>query len=160
MLLDPVKPPLLISANLDNGGSVGISAKQVSEIRFQGAKRTVQAWVIKPSTFLEKFKYPLAILVHGGPQGAWLDSWSTRWNPLVLAEQGYVVVAPNLTGSTGFGRCFQDDIRNNWGTLPYEDLVKCFEYIGRELSYVFTSRAVLLGASYGGYMVNWVQGQF
>ena len=150
--------PELISANLLSGDTVCLSDKQVSQIEFLGAKGLVQAWVIKPSKFMKKFYYPLAIFVHGGPQGAWLDSWSTRWNPAVFAEQGYIVVAPNITGSTGFGRQFQDNIQNNWGSLPYEDLVKCFDFVKDNLPYADTSHAVLLGASYGGYMVNWVQG--
>lgn len=97
-------------------------------------------------------------VVHGGPQGAWEDAWSTRWNPAVFAEQGYVVIAPNPTGSTGYGQDFTDAIRGQWGGLPYQDLVKGFEYIKGNLKYVDTDRAVALGASYGGYMMNWIQG--
>jgi len=114
---------------------------------------------MKPSTFNPAFKYPLAYIVHGGPQGAWTDGWSTRWNPAVFAEQGYVVVCPNPTGSTGYGQAFTDAIEKQWGGLPYEDLVKGFEWIEKNMKYVDTSRAVALGASYGGYMMNWIQGQ-
>ena len=159
-LLSPLftEPPRLISSNLQNGDVVRLSGKQISQISFAGAKGSVQAWVVKPSGFIEGMFYPLAILVHGGPQGSWLDSWSTRWNPAVFAEQGYIVVAPNITGSSGFGRHFQDSIQNNWGSLPYEDLVKCFDFIKDNMPYADTTHAVMLGASYGGYMVNWVQG--
>lgn len=94
----------------------------------------------------------MAYLIHGGPQGAWTDGWSTRWNPAVFAEQGYVVVCPNPTGSTGYGQAFTDKIQNQWGGLPYQDLVKGFEYIEKYLPYVDIDRAVALGASYGGKM--------
>lgn len=73
--------------------------------------------MVFPTNFDKTKKYPLAFLIHGGPQGAWADSWSTRWNPKVWADQGYVVVAPNPTGSTGFGQDLTDAIANNWGEL-------------------------------------------
>lgn len=91
-------------------------------------------------------------------QSSWTRSWSTRWNPAVFAEQGYVVICPNPTGSTGYGQALVDAITESWGGLPYEDLVNGFEYIKQHLPYVDTDRAVALGASYGGYMMNWFQG--
>ncbi|KAI9792581.1 MAG: hypothetical protein M1816_002101 [Peltula sp. TS41687] len=149
-----------ISSNTREGRLFGLSPKQVSEIRFPGAgDYKVHAWVMKPSNFDERNTYPLAYLIHGGPQGAWLDSWSTRWNLAVFAEQGYVVVAPNPTGSTGYGQEFVDAIQGEWGGRPYEDLVAGFEYLKETMPYVDFDRAVALGASYGGYMVNWIQGQ-
>lgn len=149
-----------VSSNTHNGSTFGLSRRQIDEIRFEGAKKKtyVHAWVVKPSFFKPDKKYPLAYLIHGGPQGAWEDAWSTRWNPAVFAEQGYVVVAPNPTGSTGYGQNFTDAIQGEWGGLPYEDLVKGFEYIKKNVDYVDTNRAVALGASYGGYMMNWIQG--
>jgi dipeptidyl aminopeptidase/acylaminoacyl peptidase len=148
----------LLSSSTREGSSFGLSRKQISEIYYPGAKRDVQAWVLKPSDFDENKKYPLAMLIHGGPQGAWLDSWSSRWNPAVFAEQGYVVVCPNPTGSTGFGQEFTDAIRKQWGGLPYEDIVKAFEYVESSFHFVDATRAVALGASYGGFMMNWIQG--
>ncbi|KAM0799318.1 dipeptidyl aminopeptidase [Usnea florida] len=148
----------VISSNSRNGSFFGLSHDQVSEIWFQGAREKVHAWVMKPSNFSSTHRYPLAYLIHGGPQGAWTDQWSTRWNPAVFAEQGYVVVAPNPTGSTGYGQPFTDAIRESWGGLPYQDLVNGFEYIKESMDYVDTDRAVALGASYGGYMMNWMQG--
>lgn len=159
--LDPSKPLALttISSSSKDGKSFGISSAQVSDYYYEGAEgATIHAWLIFPSNFDPKKKYPLAYLIHGGPQGAWNDGWSTRWNPLVYAEQGYVVVTPNPTGSTGYGMALQNGIKNSWGGRPYEDLVKGFEYIESNLPYIDTSRAVALGASYGGYMVNWIQG--
>jgi dipeptidyl aminopeptidase/acylaminoacyl peptidase len=149
----------LISSNSHFGSKFGLSASQVSEIRFPGAETEIQAFVIKPSTFSVWGKYPVAFLIHGGPQGAWNDAWSTRWNPAVFAEQGYIVVAPNQTGSTGFGQKLTDAIQNEWGGLPYQDIVKCVEYVEQNFEYVNMNRAVALGASYGGYMMNWIQGQ-
>ena len=148
-----------ISSNTRSGSMFGLSRDQISEIHFPGHNvDSVHAWVITPSNFDKSKKYPLAYLVHGGPQGAWLDSWSTRWNPAVFAEQGYVVVCPNPTGSTSYGQDFVDAIQGNWGGAPYYDLVKGFDWIKENMNYVDTERAVGLGASYGGYMMNWIQG--
>lgn len=113
---------------------------------------------MKPSFFDEKKKYPLALLIHGGPQSSWGDAWSTRWNPAVWAEQGYVVVAPNVTGSTGFGLDLTRGVDGDWGGRPYRDLENCFEYIAKNMPFVDTDRAVAGGGSYGGYMTNWIQG--
>ncbi|RMZ66877.1 nucleolar ATPase Kre33 [Pyrenophora seminiperda CCB06] len=149
-----------ISSNTRSGSTFGLSRNQIDEIHWDGAApdTKVHAWVVKPSDFSEEKTYPLAYLVHGGPQGAWTDGWSTRWNPAVFAEQGYVVICPNPTGSTSYGQAFTDAIQHQWGGLPYEDLVLGFNYIKSHVDYVDTTRAVALGASYGGYMMNWIQG--
>ncbi|KKY27519.1 putative oligopeptidase family protein [Diplodia seriata] len=159
-LLTPGEEPVQISSNSKNGALFGLSRSQVSEIWYPGAANgtKIHAWVIVPSNFTANSTWPLAYLIHGGPQGAWEDSWSTRWNPLVWAEQGYVVVTPNPTGSTGYGKALTDAIQGEWGGLPYEDIVNGFTYIENNLKYVDTDRAVELGASYGGYMTNWIQG--
>ena len=148
-----------VSSNSRNGSFFGLSQDQVSEIWFDGAEdHKIHAWVIKPSNFNRDENYPLAYIIHGGPQGSWEDSWSTRWNPAVFAEQGYVVVTPNPTGSTGYGQDFTDAITGGWGGRPYQDLVRGFEHIKANMSFVDTDRAVALGASYGGYMMAWMQG--
>jgi pre-mRNA-splicing helicase BRR2 len=160
-IVDPTSPEKskVVSSLTEGGSMFGLSPSQVTSIWWKGANdHPVNAWMMRPSFFKAGQKYPLAYLIHGGPQGAWNDQWSTRWNPAVFAEQGYVVICPNPTGSTGYGQGFTDAIRNNWGSLPYEDLVKGFEYIEADLDFVDTSRAVALGASYGGYMMNWIQG--
>jgi dipeptidyl aminopeptidase/acylaminoacyl peptidase len=160
-IVDPTgnSEDIIISSSSKGGKAFGLSQEQVDEFCYQGAgDYPVHAWVVKPSNFDKHKRYPLAYLIHGGPQGAWIESWSTRWNPAVFAEQGYVVVAPNPTGSTGYGMAFQNSIRKEWGGRPYQDLVKGFEYIEKYMPYVDTSRAVCLGASYGGYMCNWIQG--
>ncbi|KAI4731738.1 alpha/beta-hydrolase [Aureobasidium sp. EXF-10728] len=144
------------------GSSLGLKASQVSSIHTPASdptvNKTVHSWVYKPSSFEEGKKYPLALLIHGGPQGSWGDSWSTRWNPAVYAEQGYVVVTPNITGSTGYGQAFTNAIRKDWGGAPYSDLVNVMDWIEKNMSEVDMTRAVALGASYGGYMVNWLNG--
>ncbi|KAJ5591808.1 uncharacterized protein N7459_002177 [Penicillium hispanicum] len=160
-IIDPASPDevQVVSSNCREGSAFGLFSAQVDEIWFRGAEdHPVHAWVVKPSNFKPGEKYPLAYLIHGGPQGAWNDQWSTRWNPAVFAEQGYVVITPNPTGSTGYGQAFTDAICGEWGGRPYKDLVKGFEYIEQNLDYVDTTRAVALGASYGGYMMNWIQG--
>ncbi|THW85630.1 alpha/beta-hydrolase [Aureobasidium pullulans] len=145
-----------------DGSSLGLKASQVSSIHTPASdttvNKTVHSWVYKPSNFEEGKKYPLALLIHGGPQGAWGDSWSTRWNPAVYAEQGYVVITPNITGSTGYGQAFTDAIRKDWGGAPYNDLVNVMDWVEKNMPEVDMTRAVALGASYGGYMVNWLQG--
>ncbi|KAL4888638.1 oligopeptidase family protein [Aspergillus ambiguus] len=155
---DPSDVRVVSSIGRD-GATFGLSSTQVDEIWYRGANdHPIHAWVVKPSNFKPGDKYPLAYLIHGGPQGAWNDQWSTRWNPAVFAEQGYVVITPNPTGSTGYGQPFTDAIRGSWGGLPYIDIEKGFDYIEQNLDYVDTTRAVALGASYGGYMMNWIQG--
>jgi dipeptidyl aminopeptidase/acylaminoacyl peptidase len=153
----PSSSPKVVSSASKLGKSFGLCRSQISSITFSGGGAgdyTVHAHVIRPSTYDKTKKYPLAMLIHGGPQNAWLDAWSTRWNPAVFAEQGYVVVCPNPTGSTGYGQALEDAIAGDWGGRPYEDLVKCFEYVEKNMPEVDTSRAVALGASYGGFMIS------
>ena len=118
----------------------------------------VQLWLLKPPTFSAGGKYPLVFWVHGGPQGAFLDSWSTRWNPQVWAAQGYVVALPNPRGSTGFGQTFTDQISRDWAGRVYQDLMAALAHV-EQLPYVDVTRMAAAGASYGGYMMNWFQGQ-
>jgi len=145
-------------SNSGEGNKFGLSPKQVSHIWSPASNpkvnKEVHSIVVKPSVFDSSKKYPVAYLIHGGPQGSWADSWSTRWNPAVFAEQGYIVVAPNPTGSTGYGQAFTDSIKQNWGGNPYEDIVRVFEWVGENMKEADNSRAVALGASYGGYMVS------
>ena len=159
-ILDPeTKQVTEVSSSSKNGKSFGLSQSQCDEIWYPGAAGyDNHALVTRPSNFDPSRKYPLAFLIHGGPQSAWVDDWSTRWNPAIFAEQGYVAVCPNPTGSTGYGQGHVDGIASNWGGTPYEDLVKCFEYLEREVDYIDTSRAVALGASYGGYMISELAG--
>jgi dipeptidyl aminopeptidase/acylaminoacyl peptidase len=99
----------VVSTASKNGLKLGLSPKQVSDMYFEGAgDYCVQAFIVKPRSFDENKKYPLALLIHGGPEDAWREAWSTRWNPACWAEQGYVCVMPNVTGSVGFGKEFTE----------------------------------------------------
>lgn len=117
----------------------------------------VQMWIVKPPGFDAAKKYPLVFWVHGGPQSAWLDSWSTRWNAQAWAAQGYVLAMPNPRGSTGFGQKFTDEISHDWGGKVYEDLLACLAHMEKQ-PYVDPTRMAAAGASYGGYMMNWIAG--
>jgi dipeptidyl aminopeptidase/acylaminoacyl peptidase len=114
----------------------------------------MQMWILKPPGFDANKKWPVAFLVHGGPQGAWEDGWSYRWNPQLWAAQGYVVVLPNPRGSTGFGQKFVDEITGDWGGKCYRDLMKAADYV-ENLPYVDKDRIGAAGASFGGYMMMW-----
>lgn len=117
-------------------------------------KLSMQMWILKPPGFDASKKWPVVYLVHGGPQGAWEDSWSFRWNAEAWAAQGYVIVMPNPRGSTGFGQKFTDEITSDWGGKCYRDLVAGLDYV-EKLPYVDKDRIATAGASFGGYMMNW-----
>lgn len=119
---------------------------------------SVHGWVMLPPGFDERRRYPVAYLIHGGPQGAWLDQWHARWNYALFAARGYVVAAVNFHGSTGYGQSFTNSISRHWGDYPYDDLMKGVDYIAT-LPYVDTTRIGAAGASYGGYMVFWLAGR-
>ncbi|MFH2004585.1 MAG: S9 family peptidase [Bacteroidota bacterium] len=124
-------------------------------ITFTGAEgATVQSWIIKPPHFDTNKKYPMVFLVHGGPQGAWENGWHYRWNPQLWAAQGYVVMAPNPRGSTGFGQKFVNDISHDWGGKVFIDLMNGVDY-AEKLPYINKDKMAAAGASYGGYMMNW-----
>jgi dipeptidyl aminopeptidase/acylaminoacyl peptidase len=114
----------------------------------------MQMWILKPPGFDAAKKWPVAYLVHGGPQGAWEDGWSFRWCPQLWAAQGYIVALPNPRGSTGFGQKYVDEITGDWGGKCFEDLMKGVDYL-ETLPYVDSSRIGAAGASFGGYMMNW-----
>lgn len=120
----------------------------------EGAK--VQGMIIRPPNFDAAKKYPLLLLVHGGPQNMWTNSWSYRWNPEVFAAPGYVAVMINFHGSTGYGRKFTDSIRNDWGGRPYVDLMKGVDAVLAKYPFIDGVRMAAAGGSFGGYMVNWM----
>ena len=135
-----------------------IDVVQPESVSYAGARGTpVQMWILRPPGFDPARKYPLVFWVHGGPQGAFLDSWSYRWNAQLWAAQGYVLALPNPRGSTGFGQKFVDEISRDWGGKVYEDLTNGLAYMERQ-PYVDTTHVAAAGASYGGYMMNWFQG--
>ena len=118
----------------------------------------VQGFIIRPPGFDEHKKYPVKFLIHGGPQGAWGDSWSYRWNPELFAANGYVVVMINPGGSTGYGQAFIDRVNGDWGGRPYIDLMRGLDAAELKYPFIDKTRECALGASYGGYMANWILG--
>jgi dipeptidyl aminopeptidase/acylaminoacyl peptidase len=117
----------------------------------------VQYWLLKPPSFDASKKYPVVFLIHGGPQGAWEDGWSYRWNPQLWAAQGWIIAAPNPRGSTGFGQRFVDEISQDWCGKVMTDLDAVFDAVSK-LPYVDSRQMGIAGASYGGYAVNWIIG--
>jgi len=134
-----------------------LELKPMETFGFAGANGTkVQGFLIKPPNFDPAKKYPLKFLIHGGPQGAWGDAWSYRWNPELFAANGYVVVMINPRGSTGYGQQFVDEVSGDWGGRPYIDLMKGLDYAETKFPFIDKTRECALGASYGGYMANWI----
>ena len=130
----------------------------LEEFGFVGALGdSVFGWTQKPPGFDPTRRYPLVYLIHGGPQGAWTDSWGPRWNNQMFAARGFVVAEVNFHGSTGYGQKFTDAISQHWGDYPYQDLMKGVDVVAR-LPYVDSTRMGAAGASYGGYMVYWIAG--
>ncbi|HYL96904.1 MAG TPA: S9 family peptidase [Terriglobales bacterium] len=126
---------------------------------FTGSEKSrVQGFLLRPPNFDAHKKYPVKFLIHGGPQGAWDDAWSYRWNPELFAADGYIVVMINFHGSTGYGQKFIDAINGDWGGRPYVDLMRGLDYVERTYPFVDKDRECALGASYGGYMINWILG--
>jgi len=120
---------------------------------------TVHGWITHPVDFDPAKKYPVAFLIHGGPQGSFGNNFHYRWNPQAYAGAGYAAVSVDFTGSTGYGQAFTDRIRNDWGGAPYEDLMKGLDYALGRYPFLDGDRVCALGASYGGYMINWIAGK-
>ncbi len=121
---------------------------------------TVHGYVVKPWNYEEGKKYPVAFLIHGGPQGSFGNGWSYRWNPQTYAGQGYAVVMIDFHGSTGYGQKFTDAISGHWGDRPLEDLQKGWAAAQKQYPFLDGDKACALGASYGGFMVNWIAGNW
>ncbi|KZC15284.1 MULTISPECIES: S9 family peptidase [unclassified Rhodanobacter] len=119
---------------------------------------TVQGYVVKPVDYQPGKTYPVAFIIHGGPQGAMENGWSYRWNPQTYAGQGFAVVTVNFHGSTGYGQAFTDSISGDWGGKPLEDLKLGWKAALDKYRFLDGDRACALGASYGGYMVYWIAG--
>ncbi len=127
---------------------------------FEGAEKTqVEGLLVRPPHFDASKKYPMLLLVHGGPQGAWEDAWGYRWNPEVFASPGYVVVMINPRGSTGYGQKFTADISGDWGGKVFTDLMKGVDYAVAKYPFIDGSRLAAAGGSYGGFMMDWMESQ-
>ncbi|PYL83977.1 MAG: S9 family peptidase [Verrucomicrobia bacterium] len=136
-----------------------IDMQPVESFTFKGANNEeVQGFMVKPPGFDPNKKYALKFLIHGGPQGAWGNEWTYRWNAELFVANGYVVVMINFHGSTGYGQKFTDSISGDWGGKPYVDLMKGLDYVEKTYPFIDKNREAALGASYGGYMANWLLG--
>ncbi len=145
-----------------------VSMSKIESFSFKGAHGDeVEGFLVKPPNFDASKKYPVKFLIHGGPEGAWGDDWSYRWNPELFASptsgssnsttsSGYVVIMINFHGSTGYGQKFIDAINGDWGGAPFEDLMKGLDYAEQTYPFIDKNRECALGASYGGYMINWI----
>jgi len=121
---------------------------------------TVYGYVMKPWNAKDGESYPIAFIVHGGPQGTYSNEWGYRWNPQIYAGAGYAAVFIDFHGSTGYGQKFTDSISQDWGGAPLEDLQKGLEAAVKKFPWLDRSHACALGASYGGYMMNWIEGNW
>eukprot|EP00455_Lapot_gusevi_P011279 TRINITY_DN15192_c0_g3_i1.p1 TRINITY_DN15192_c0_g3~~TRINITY_DN15192_c0_g3_i1.p1 ORF type:complete len:718 (-),score=202.34 TRINITY_DN15192_c0_g3_i1:30-2117(-) len=136
-----------------------LSLGQVEEFYVEGADNdAVHSWFIRPANFEQGKQYPMVVIVHGGPQSCVDHHWHYRWNPQFYASNGFAVLSVNFHGSTSFGQKFIDSIRENWGTRPFEDIMKAVDHTLRLYPWVDVNRIGALGASYGGFMMNWING--
>ena len=163
------RPGEIYRANADGSGVTALTTtnearlapfnlKSAEEVTWTGAAGAkVAGWILKPANFNPRKKYPLVVLIHGGPQGAWNDNWGYRWNPQIWANDGYVVFMPNPRGSTGYGQQFLAEISGDWGGKVFVDISNGVA-MAANLSYVDHDRIGAAGASYGGYMIDWIEG--
>lgn len=162
-------PAELMRANADGSGITALTTankaalapfglKQPEEMDWKGGlNANIHGFLLKPANFDPAKKYPLIVLIHGGPQSAWNDSWGYRWNPQIFANQGYVVFMPNQRGSTGYGQKFVDDISGDWGGKAFIDVTNGVAEVIKK-PFIDKTRIGAAGASYGGYMVDWLIG--
>ncbi len=163
-------PAEIYSANIDEGTVTPITdvnknqlapfgLQKAEEVEWTGALgKKIHGFIVKPADFDPQKKYPLAVIIHGGPQSAFNDSWGYRWNPQIWANNGYVVFMPNPRGSTGYGQKFVNEISNDWGGKVYTDIMNGVADVLRRNSFLDKNRVGAAGASYGGYMIDWIEG--
>jgi len=144
--------------HFDDAALAGLDIRPLESFGFVGARGdSVFGWTMKPPGFDSTKRYPVIYLIHGGPQGAWMNQWHSRWNYALFASRGYLVAAVNFHGSTGYGQAFTNAISQHWGDYPFDDLMKGLDVVAR-LPYVDSTRMGAAGASYGGYMIYWMAG--
>lgn len=145
--------------NVNRSNLANIEMNEIETFWSDGAENAkVQSILVKPPFFDPNKKYPMMFLIHGGPQGHWNDDFHYRWNLQMFAAKGYVVVAPNPRGSFGYGQKFTDEISKDWGGKVYIDLMNAYDYAIENYSYIDKANTFAAGASYGGYMINWIAG--
>ena len=172
-LLDSMTAPAELFSVRTDGDDVkrltGINDGRLASVRlgvpeqfsFKGANGdTVHGWIVKPADFDPAKKYPVAFLIHGGPQGSWANDFHYRWNPQTYAGRGYAAVMIDFHGSTGYGQAFTDAINGDWAGAPFEDLKKGLDAALAKYPWMDGDRVAALGASYGGYMINWIAGNW
>lgn len=159
------------TSTLDVAHSDGTAIKKLTDVNSNFAKlseaeklewkgalnQKIEGFLLKPVDFDSSKKYPLLVLIHGGPQSAWNDSWGYRWNPQVFANAGYVVFMPNPRGSTGYGQKFVNEVSTDWGGRAYIDIMNGVAEVTKN-QFIDKQRIGAAGASYGGYMINWILG--
>jgi dipeptidyl aminopeptidase/acylaminoacyl peptidase len=157
-MMSPRRAPVqLTHVNADR--MAGLDPVSVARFHFTGAHGdTVWGQIVKPAGAPERL--PVAFLIHGGPQGSFANGWSYRWNPWVFSAPGYAAVTVDFHGSTGYGQAFTDAINHDWGGAPLEDLRLGLAAAGHEDAQLDTANACALGGSYGGFMVNWIAGNW
>jgi dipeptidyl aminopeptidase/acylaminoacyl peptidase len=171
--MDDLQSPVeLYSVNLDGTGTKAVTelnADKVAAAKMGAAEQftfkgwndeTVYCYVVKPIDFDSSKKYPVAFLIHGGPQGSFGNHFHYRWNPEVYSGAGYAAVMVDFHGSTGYGQAFTDSISRDWGGKPLIDLQKGLAAALQKYPWMDGDRVAALGASYGGYMINWIAGQW
>ena len=156
----PSSAPVALTA-VDADKLRGIALSPSQTFTFAGWNGdTVQGRVTQPYGYTPGRRYPVAFLIHGGPQGSWVDGWSYRWNPQFYAGLGYAVVTVDFHGSTGYGQAFTDAISRHWGDRPLEDLQKGWAAALAQFPYLDGDRSCALGASYGGFAIDWIAGNW
>lgn len=143
----------------DEHACIGLSPSMVTEAYIPGDNgHLIHTFIIRPSDFDEFKRYPWLLLIHGGPVASWSDCWGQPWNAAAIAQQGYVVVLPNITGSTGYGLDFARRIRGDWLGAPCRDLAQITAYL-TQLPFLDAAKGLIAGGSYGGYMLSWMFSQ-
>jgi len=155
---EPAEKKLTRVTDVNKDLLAGLDMNPAEEFTFPGAgDEPVHGWLLKPPAFDAAKKYPLVMLIHGGPQGAWTDEFHYRWNAQLFAAPGYVVAMINFHGSTGYGQAFTDSISGDWGGKPYLDIIKGLGYLHGAYPFIDMTRTAAAGGSYGGYMVDWIE---
>lgn len=145
--------------SVNDGRASQLELNPLEDFWFEGSGGTkIHGWIVKPPKFESTKKYPMVYLIHGGPQGQWGDQFHYRWSAQMFASRGYVVVEVNPRGSTGYGQKLIDEISGDWGGKAYEDLMKGVDHVLKAFPFIDGNRMAAAGASYGGYMINWIAG--
>lgn len=156
-LLLPAGVPMLLT-HANDALLAELDLEPVQDVTTKGGLGApIHSLLVKPPAFDPNKKYPAILLIHGGPQGAWSDVWGFRWNAQMFASHGYVVMMPNPHGSTGYGQPFLEEISGDWGGACYDDLMAATDQL-ESLPYVDKTRVGAAGASFGGFMINWIAG--